>query len=137
VEPKAFLPTLKKSGGDTAAEMTQAFMKSAHQESWHKLNYHDEDVHIPFPTYTSEANFVSQASEAYGTYAERLFLPDVADAPKLHSNLDNDQFLDAISAPSASKGGRKKMSKRTADELIEISDESDEEYVKQGAPIVS
>ncbi|KAH3909468.1 hypothetical protein HBH56_156920 [Parastagonospora nodorum] len=120
VEPKAFLPTLKKSGGDTAAEMTQAFMKSAHQEPWHKLNYHDED-----------------ASEAYGTYAERLFLPDVADAPKLHSNLDNDQFLDAISAPSASKGGRKKTSKRTADELIEISDESDEEDVKQSAPIVS
>jgi DNA-directed RNA polymerase-3 subunit RPC5 len=43
-EPKAFLPTVKKSGGDTAAEMTQAFMKSANQESWHKLNYVDEDV---------------------------------------------------------------------------------------------
>jgi hypothetical protein len=43
-EPKAFLPTVKKSGGDTAAEMTQAFMKSAHQETWHKLAYFDEDV---------------------------------------------------------------------------------------------
>jgi DNA-directed RNA polymerase-3 subunit RPC5 len=43
-EPKAFLPTVKKSGGDTAAELTQAFMKSANQEQWNKLNYSDEDV---------------------------------------------------------------------------------------------
>lgn len=58
-EPKAFLPTVKKAGGDTAAEMTQAFMKSANQEAWHKLNYNDEDVRsthfystmvIDFPT---------------------------------------------------------------------------------------
>ncbi|KAL5118151.1 hypothetical protein ACEQ8H_003986 [Pleosporales sp. CAS-2024a] len=109
-EPKAFLPTIKKSGGDTAAEMTQAFMKSANQESWHKLNYFDED-----------------AQEAYTAYGERLFLSDVADAPKLYSDLNNNQFLDAISAPSAGKGFKKKASKRTADELIEISDESDEE----------
>jgi hypothetical protein len=43
-EPKAFLPTVKKTGGDTAAELTQAFMKSANQETWHKLDYFDEDV---------------------------------------------------------------------------------------------
>lgn len=43
-EPKAFLPTVKKTGGDTAAEVTQAFMKAANQEPWHKLNYSDEDV---------------------------------------------------------------------------------------------
>jgi DNA-directed RNA polymerase-3 subunit RPC5 len=46
-EPKAFLPTVKKAGGDTAAEMTQAFMKSTNQEGWHKLNYFDEDVRCP------------------------------------------------------------------------------------------
>ncbi|KAF2129502.1 hypothetical protein P153DRAFT_366892 [Dothidotthia symphoricarpi CBS 119687] len=43
-EPKAFLPTVKKTGGDTAAEMVQAFMKSANQETWNKLQYSDEDV---------------------------------------------------------------------------------------------
>jgi DNA-directed RNA polymerase-3 subunit RPC5 len=43
-EPKAFLPTVKKSGGDTAAEMTQAFMKSANVETWDKLRYFDENV---------------------------------------------------------------------------------------------
>lgn len=48
-EPKAFLPTVKKAGGDTAAELNQAFMKSANQEAWYRLNYADEDVcnHLP------------------------------------------------------------------------------------------
>lgn len=43
-EPKAFMPTVKKAGGDTAAEITQAFMKSANAEKWNKLMYHYEDV---------------------------------------------------------------------------------------------
>ena len=43
-EPKAFLPTVKKSGGDTAAELTQSFFKAANQEKWTKLQYWDEDV---------------------------------------------------------------------------------------------
>jgi DNA-directed RNA polymerase-3 subunit RPC5 len=62
-----------------------------------------------------------------------LFLTGIADAPKLHSNLTNNQFLDAISAPSSGKGSKKKSTRRTVDELIEISDESDE----QEEPIVS
>lgn len=44
VEPKAFLATIKKTGGDTAAELTQQFMKSANSEQWNRLDYHDEDV---------------------------------------------------------------------------------------------
>jgi|TARA_R110002003_G_scaffold96_14_gene7522 DNA-directed RNA polymerase-3 subunit RPC5 len=64
-----------------------------------------------------------------------LFLPDTADAPKLHSHLNNSQFLDAISAPSSGKGGKKKAAKRTAEDLIEISDDSDEE--EDGEPVVS
>ena len=43
-EPKAFLAQVKKTGGDTAAEMTQAFMKQTHQEQWLKLDYTDENV---------------------------------------------------------------------------------------------
>lgn len=68
-----------------------------------------------------------QSQEAYAAYSERLFLPDVSEAPKLHSALTDSQFLDTISAPSSGKGGRKKAPKRTHDELIEISDESDEQ----------
>ena len=47
-EPKAFLAQVKKTGGDTAAELTQAFMKATNQEPWQRLNYFDEDVSKPF-----------------------------------------------------------------------------------------
>ena len=57
-EPKAFLPTVKKTGGDTAAEMTQAFMKSANQEAWHKLNYSDEDVRTPSLDHDTSSNSI-------------------------------------------------------------------------------
>ena len=50
VEPKAFLPTVKKAGGDTTAEVTQAFMKSANTEKWSVLDYHHSDVSIIFPS---------------------------------------------------------------------------------------
>jgi DNA-directed RNA polymerase-3 subunit RPC5 len=43
-EPKAFMPTVKKAGGDTQAEITQAFMKATNAEKWNKLIYHYEDV---------------------------------------------------------------------------------------------
>lgn len=67
-----------------------------------------------------------QSELAYDSYSERLFLPTTIDAPKLRSNLNNDQFLDVISAPSAGKGAKRKNSTKEK-ELIEISDESDEE----------
>ncbi|KAF2829459.1 hypothetical protein CC86DRAFT_437228 [Ophiobolus disseminans] len=134
-EPKNILPTVKKAGGDTAAEMTQAFMKSANQETWHKLNYADEDVRGLLTLHVATANPTRQAREAYDGYSERLFLPDTQDAPKLRSNLSNNQFLDAISAPSSGKGGKKKTQRRAADELIEISDESDDQ--EEVEPIVS
>lgn len=74
----------------------------------------------------------SQTDIAFDSYTERLFVSDVAAAPKLHSSLDNDQFLDTISAPSGGKGGKKKTSsRRGADDLVEISDESDEEQGNQ------
>lgn len=127
-EPKAFLPTVKKTGGDTAAEMTQTFMKSTNQEAWEKLNYHDENVRHVSTMPRSIANLCLQTPNAYETYEERLFLSEPATAPKLHSSLNNNQFLDTISAPSSSRGARKRTgSKRGVDELVEISDVSDEE----------
>jgi DNA-directed RNA polymerase-3 subunit RPC5 len=35
---------VKKAGGDTTVEITQAFMKATSQERWKKLQYSDEDV---------------------------------------------------------------------------------------------
>ena len=76
-------------------------------------------------TKRTRANTV-QSELAYDSYGERLFLSPTIDAPKLRSNLDNDEFLDVISAPSAGKGAKRKNATREK-ELIEISDESDEE----------
>lgn len=74
-----------------------------------------------------------QTDIAFDSYTERLFVPDVATAPKLHSSLDNNQFLDTISAPSSNKGAKRKTtSRRGADDLVEISDESDEEEAGPG-----
>jgi DNA-directed RNA polymerase-3 subunit RPC5 len=67
-----------------------------------------------------------QSELAYDSYSERLFLAPTIDAPKLRSNLNNEQFLDVMSAPSAGKGAKRKNATREK-ELIEISDESDEE----------
>lgn len=65
-----------------------------------------------------------QSQEAYDTYGDRLFLQDTAAAPKLRSNLTNTQFLDTISGHG--RGG-KKRSRPTANDLVEISDDSDDE----------
>jgi DNA-directed RNA polymerase-3 subunit RPC5 len=63
---------------------------------------------------------------------DRLFLADTTAAPKLQSKIDNDEFLDTISG----KGGKKK-SRHGANDLIEISDESDEEEDEDVKPTVS
>ena len=69
-----------------------------------------------------------QSVTAYDSYTDRLFLSNPADAPKLRSHLNNDQFLDTISAPSSNRGGKKKSATKRG-ELVEISDESDEEDI--------
>jgi DNA-directed RNA polymerase-3 subunit RPC5 len=55
-----------------------------------------------------------------------MYLADPSTAPKLKSSMSNREYLDAISAPSSGKGKRKSAAK-AADELVEISDESDED----------
>ncbi|RAR08265.1 dna-directed rna polymerase iii complex subunit rpc37 [Stemphylium lycopersici] len=111
-EPKAFLAQVKKTGGDTAAELTQAFMKSTNQEQWQRLNYFDEND-----------------ERAFDSYHERLFIPDVASAPKLQAKIDNDDFLDNVGTGGK---GRKKP-RRAVEDLVEISDDSDEEEEQEQA----
>jgi DNA-directed RNA polymerase-3 subunit RPC5 len=48
-EPKTFVQDVKKAGGDTAAEITQSFMKATNEEIWKRLDYHDENVWLRFP----------------------------------------------------------------------------------------
>ncbi|KAF2258490.1 hypothetical protein CC78DRAFT_537718 [Lojkania enalia] len=110
-EPRAFLPTVKRNAGDTSAEVTQQFMKAASAEKWSKLRFYDEDLDTSF-----------------GAYEDRLFLKDAPQAAKLHASMNNAQFLDAISAPSTDKHGKKKPApKRHNHPVIDISDSSDDE----------
>ncbi|PVH92449.1 hypothetical protein DM02DRAFT_276554 [Periconia macrospinosa] len=109
VEPKAFMPTVKRAGGDTAAEVTQALMKATNQEKWQRLEYEDDD-----------------SGTAYATYADCLFVNNTDVAPKLHAEMSNSEYLNTVSAPSGGKGIKKKLPHKRQ-ELVEISDESDEE----------
>ncbi|OAL54391.1 hypothetical protein IQ07DRAFT_530563 [Pyrenochaeta sp. DS3sAY3a] len=109
-EPKAFLPTVKNTGGDTPAETTAAFMKAAHQEPWTRLQYHDEN-----------------SDPAFDQFQDRLFLKNTAEAPKLRSTLNNAQFLDAISAKPGRRGGKGKAAQRAADEELLAADSDIEE----------
>ncbi|KAF2188283.1 hypothetical protein K469DRAFT_627806 [Zopfia rhizophila CBS 207.26] len=107
-EPRALIPTVKKGAGNTSVEKSQAFLQHAHEEKWTKLQYLDENM-----------------DEAYGMYHERLFVQDPGSSPKLHSSMNNDRYLEAISAPSSDKSGKRKpLTKRQVHE-IDISDDSD------------
>ncbi|KAF1948376.1 hypothetical protein CC80DRAFT_486253 [Byssothecium circinans] len=126
-EAKAFVATVKKAGGDTAAEIMQGFMKATNAEKWQRLDYADED-----------------SPQAFSTFEECLFLPETATAPVLHSNMTNSQYLDAISAPSSGRGHKKLPARKRAEVLLEISDDSDaedgkpaEEQEQGQEPIVS
>lgn len=56
-------------------------------------------------------------------------MADTKDAPKLHSSMSDDQYLEAISAPSGGKGAKKKSHKRH--DTVDISDDSDDENEKK------
>jgi len=68
------------------------------------------------------ANHVLQSQEAYDAYSEKLFLAEPDTAPKLRSTMSNAQYLDNISAPS-----KKRRAPRRKEDLVEISDDSDED----------
>jgi len=73
-----------------------------------------------------------QADASYAAFEERLFLADTKDAQKLHSSMSDDQYLDAISAPSGGKGIKKKSSHKRHD-TVDISDDSDDGVEKEPA----
>jgi len=59
--------------------------------------------------------------ESYTSYAEKLFISDVSKVPHLEATMNNEEFLDAISAPKVELGLRPKkripLSKKERDEL--------------------
>lgn len=116
------MPTVKKAGGDTSAEITQAFMKAANEERWSKLAYHYEDVGNFFPIWKGRYSHITQTDASYAAFEERLFIEWPDKAAKLHSNMTDEQYLDAISAPSSGKGVKKKSSHKR---VVDISDQAE------------
>ncbi len=73
-----------------------------------------------------------QAEEAYTTYHDKLFVPNTGGATELLSSMNNEQYLDAISAPRIDPGGRtrtKPLTKKpkVTGDTIDISNDADED----------
>lgn len=96
---------------------TAKHLADAAEESWTKLEYHDED-----------------SDEAYFGYHDKLFLTVTADAPQLKAALANEQYLDAISAPRADPSGRSKKKPMTKKQRLALEEESDGAVEQRAAP---
>ncbi|KAI5249307.1 hypothetical protein E4T43_00926 [Aureobasidium subglaciale] len=75
----------------------------AAEEKWTRLEYFDED---------------EEAS--YSTYHTRLFHSDTSSAAPLKSQMKNEEYLDAISAPRVDPSGRKKKRPLTKKQMERI-----------------
>ncbi|KZF23189.1 hypothetical protein L228DRAFT_106016 [Xylona heveae TC161] len=82
-EVRAVQMTVKAADGDDMdMGETAKVLRAAQEENWQRLIYHDED-----------------SQESWDKYHENLFLEDLENAPKLETDMTNDEYLDSISAP--------------------------------------
>lgn len=97
---------------DSEAASTKKFLQVAKEDAWVDLRYHDED-----------------APEAYAAYHNKLFVDESSVAPKLQSTLNNEQYLEAISAPRQDPSGQTKKKPLTKKQIraIDETDESEQE----------
>ncbi|KAF2428255.1 hypothetical protein EJ08DRAFT_615264 [Tothia fuscella] len=121
-EPRVVQQIVKTTGANGEEfqfTATSEFMTKASEEKWTKLRYHDEDT-----------------DEAYQVYREKLFVKDTAGAPHLSSTMNNEQFLDAISAPKFDPSTRTKRKPLTKKDRVE---QANEEAISaaQAAPTVA
>ncbi|KAF2083688.1 hypothetical protein K490DRAFT_69574 [Saccharata proteae CBS 121410] len=111
-EPRAVQMTIKTEyGADSEEAKTKDFLRKAQEEKWTKLRFYDEDT-----------------DEAYNTYHEKLFVDDPENAAKLVSSMNNEEYLDAISAERHDPSGHstKKPLTRRQYQRIQDSEESDD-----------
>lgn len=75
-----------------------------------------------------------QEPESYEAYHERLFVPETDNAVRLKSNLTNENYLDAISAPRIDPSGRKKKRPLTKKQMnaIELAEDDVEVHPDLG-----
>jgi DNA-directed RNA polymerase-3 subunit RPC5 len=101
----ALAQTYKDNRDDENLEALRAknLLLIAAEEKWTRLEYFDED---------------EEAS--YETYHSRLFHGDTKEAKHLKSQMKNEEYLDAISAPRVDPSGRKKKRPLTKKQMERI-----------------
>lgn len=91
------------------AEMEKA-LTDAREESWVGLRYVDEDE-----------------DEAYGEWNERMFVAETEGLVRLQSCMDDDGYLDAISAPGRESPTRRRRRRSKKERDAEDGEEGDDE----------
>jgi DNA-directed RNA polymerase-3 subunit RPC5 len=107
---------MDKEDQNTIEYKLKQALDTARQEQWIKMDYVDEED-----------------EEAYETFEYKLKVTDVAAAPMLKSEMDNDAFLDAIATPRfESPTRRRKRQPKKNKDTIDV-DEEDEADAQAGA----
>ena len=135
-EARAVNVAIKSSEGEELGKSDVAkILKQVQEEPWQRFNYVDSEVqqssHI---TFLAMAN-ITQTAQAWEAYHANLFHQDPKNAPKLFTTINNQQWLDALSAPriDPTRPPRQMMSRPTPDdepsdvESSEVTEEEEEE----------
>lgn len=85
-------------------------LQAAEEEGWVGLEYVDEED-----------------QEAYDKFDEMMFVQDVDGAAQLKSGMDNEQFLDAISAPRHGSPTRRRKRPPRSKEVVDVEDQDEDE----------
>ncbi|KAF4552124.1 Sin-like protein [Elsinoe fawcettii] len=89
-QARGFTQTYKAAKED-ASTRAKSLMQVAQEEKWTRMNFFDEDD-----------------GESYDAYNTKMFVKETGNAEKLYSSLNNEEYLDAISAPRNDPSGRRK-----------------------------
>jgi DNA-directed RNA polymerase-3 subunit RPC5 len=106
-EARTVLVQHKRTNEAPSVEKARQYLQSTFEEKWTKVRYID-----------------AEDPDAFNLYDETLFIHDTPSVPQLHSSMNPDQYLEAVSAPSRDRMGRKKA---VTKQYVELSDTSDEE----------
>lgn len=99
--------SMPKGELDQRQEEMKHFLDAASEEDWVRMEYVDEDDMAAFDTWNS-----------------RMFVADTANAAELQSALENEEYLDAISAPRfESTATRRRRSTRGSRSEVVVSDD--------------
>lgn len=102
--------TIQAAEKNTVEYRLKMGLHAAQMEPWIKMDYVDDEDDL-----------------AYETFNRTLKVEDVAKVPHLKSDMDNDTFLDAISAPRhGSPTRRRKRAPRRGKETVEIGDDDED-----------